>query len=582
MFHPILQPVITLWAIVTVTVAATGCAVTPSEVKREAEARQALATRAQASIAAVNAPRFAPAFERVKGNYLGTVTAESQQSTPLPPGVRDMAVNNGARTGTLEDVATEVRRWTGIAVRISSDVVDRGRPLMAGASSSPATASGASGAGATDLPTGPLPSGAMPAALPLASAVTAPSSTEPSSKTPATGGRLPLSWSGDLADYLSAVASALNIHWDYNGTEIQFRRRITRAFSVAQLADVLTVRDELSASASAQGGGGAGAGAGSGSSGSFGANSNIQATGTYNAWVQIENMIKAAISTDGRYSLNPATGTVVVTDSRDVVERVGEMLAQENAILSRQVVIEVRTITVQLNRTSQAGVDLNMIYQSINKASGATDWSFRLGSPGTLTDGSAGSVSFNIARPDVALAGSTIAAQALNQFGNIVADSTRTIVATNRVPAGTQDVTERAYLAQTTPASGGVAGAAGTPGLTPGVVSYGDNLVVVPNIGDDEAVTLRLFYGRSALLELGKASAGSGASLQSITTPVIARNKNSQSVVLARGETLVMAASNSENLSSNENASITGGSRNALSVRTVSVLLITPRILARV
>jgi hypothetical protein len=93
---------------------------------------------------------------------------------------------------------------------------------------------------------------------------------------------------------------------------------------------------------------------------------------------------------------------------------------------------------------------------------------FRFGAPSSLADSSAGSIGFNVARPDAKLSGTNVAVQALNSLGNIVFDSTRTVVTTNRVPGRVQDVTDRAYLAETTPAAGGAsAGTTGVPGSGP-------------------------------------------------------------------------------------------------------------------
>lgn len=524
--------------------ALSGCAVTTQQVADEASKRTSVIAAAQQEVHAI--PKRPAPMTRLTGNYVGGQPLAVSHSLALPPSAREVVLNFGKPYGSLADVARNIRSATGIAVRINSDVVVRGAAVE------PAPPPVPNG--------GPLPPGGLAGPA------------RPS-------GDLPLVFTGDLSDYLNQVTGALGVSWEYANGEIHIYRKVTRVFSLMISPGALALRDDINTS-------GQGSGAGTAQStqaGTFGSNSTASTSSNYNPWDAIDQALKTMISAEGKYSVNQASGSVVVTDAKEVVDRIADWVKQENSALNRQVAIEVREIAVELRNNSQIGVDLNLVYQRLNAASGAQDWIFRFGAPASLTEADAGVIGFNVARPDAKLSGTNLAVQALNSLGNIVHDNTRTVITTNRVPGRLQDVTDRAYLAETTPASGGTtSGSAGVPGLRPGVVTYGDNLMLVPTIGESNVVLLQLFSTRSSLLELNSVSAGQGATFQQINTPVLARKKNSQNFQVGQGETLVIVGNNNEQWSSRDNHSVTGGSRTATQIRTVNVLLVTPRIMSGV
>jgi len=518
---------------------ASGCAVTTQQVADEASKRTAVVTTAHQQIQTLaKAPE---PLKRISGNYMGGQATAISHSLSLPSVARE-AVLNFAGYGSLQDVARNIRAATGIPVRINTDVGDIGR-----GSAEPAPIA---------QPGGPLP------VMLRATRRT---------------GDLPLGFSGDLGDYLNQITGMLGVSWEYANGEIHVFRRVTRVFTLMISPGSLSFRDDINTTGQSSGGGSAQ----TQQAGTFGSNSNATTDASYKPWESVDQVLRTMASPEGKYTVNQASGTVVVTDTKEHVDRIADWVRQENAMMSRQVVIEVREIAVELRGDSQIGVDVNLVYQQLNRASGAQDWVFRLGAPSSLTDSSAGSLGFNIARPDSKLSGSNIALQALNALGNVVHDSTRTVVTTHRVPGRVQDVTDRAFLAETTPAAGGAsAGTTGVPGLKPGVVTYGDNLILVPTIGDANVVLLQLFSTGSSLLELNSVTAGQGVTFQQIQTAVLGRKKNSQNFLMQQGETMVIVGNTTDRWSSKDNHSLTGGSRTASQLRTLNVLLVTPRVMA--
>ncbi|PKO57913.1 MAG: hypothetical protein CVU24_18125 [Betaproteobacteria bacterium HGW-Betaproteobacteria-18] len=287
--------------------------------------------------------------------------------------------------------------------------------------------------------------------------------------------------------------------------------------------------------------------------------------------------------------MNMASGAIVITDTKDSVERIGKYIESENDLLNRQVRIELREILVEDTGSSSVGLDINLVYNRFRDAGLSVDglttnspnYNIASTAPKTLVDAATGSMTLNVTNAASYFNGTSVAAQALNGVGKVVSDSTRSVITTNRTPVRLQDVTDRAYLAETKPASGGTTdgGSSGVPGLTPGIVTYGDNVTVVPTVGNNGDVLLQLFSTRSNLVELNSVSTGSGATLQQINTPVLSRKKFSQNFRVRNGETLIIVSNASEGWGSKDRQGLTGASTSASRSKILSVLMVTPRVM---
>jgi MSHA biogenesis protein MshL len=99
---------------------------------------------------------------------------------------------------------------------------------------------------------------------------------------------------------------------------------------------------------------------------------------TLNVWKEIKDILKprkddaeaqsqsddetsGLLSLIGRATVNAVSGTIVVTDRPDVLDRVEEVLTQMQNSLKRQVIIEAKIMEVILNHSHQYGVDWSVI-----------------------------------------------------------------------------------------------------------------------------------------------------------------------------------------------------------------------------
>lgn len=516
-----------------------GCAVTPMEVTEKYDTKKDTIAEAKVQSVQQRAPE-AP-FTKHKGNYLGGNVVALSAGAQLPNWTRDVEHKEGRGLGPLQYVVNNIRSL-GLNVRVNPDVI---QPAIATPSPSVSTPTQAA-----QVPT-----------------------------------MLPLSFKGDLSDYLTHIAGLLGVSWEYRAqsNEVHFYRMVTRTYNVLTVPGMIKFEDRMDSGGSGSAGSSSGT-AGSGQTSTFGASSSSSITeGGYEAWLPLVESIKTVMSPAGKIAANKATGTIVVTDTQEAIDKAGNLVASEVAKLNQQVEVDVREILVQLNDGNSIGFDLNLVYQQLNAITGSPDWSFKYGAPTNLTEAGSGNVSFNVTRPTSNYVGSNLAAQALASFGKVVADKTDTVLTRNREPGSFQRVTEQAYLARTTPASGSATGGgSGVPGLEPGVVSYGSTITIIPTIGESNQVVMRLLDTQTDLLGINSVTTGSGATFQQINTPVVTRRKFAQSFTVQHGETLVIVGSESESMSSDTNASVTGASNRAKRAKTMTVLMVTPRVKAGV
>lgn len=521
-----------------------GCAITPQEVQQAYDTKSAaIATTKQK----LNSQRAATSkYTVIRGNYLGSNLIPSNTGASLPERYRrDLVKQVSPNMGTLQQAVANIQSL-GLGVRVNQDVTN---PPIAMSTPTAATATAAPG-----VPVAPTPP--KPVVL------------------------VPLSFSGDLTDYLNQITSQLGVSWEYNAAnnEVNIYRLTTRTCTIMDLPGTIDFDDKLS-------GGGSNSTGASGTSvqgSSFGSSSNANVVAKpYDPWDSLVGALSIMVTPVGKLASNRATGTVFVTDTKEGVDRVCNLVATENAKMNLQVALEVHEVRVEVSNGNSIGADLSAVFQQLNAITGAPDWAFKFGSPTNLADPGSGSASFNIARPESRLSGSNIAVQALAQFGKIVLEKKDTIVTRNRVPGRNQDVKEEVYLASTTPASGSAVGGggAGVPGLTPGTVTYGSTIAYVPTVGDNNQVVLHLFDTQSSLDTIKSQGSGSGVTAQQINLPKLSKRKFAQSFSVAHGETLIIVGSESDALSSNTNASATGASNNSKQTKSMSVLMVTPHVM---
>ena len=511
------------------------CAVSNQDVQNKVDETELNITQRQQQLATQRMKE--PSLTRINGNYVAGSPVELGANSRLPPIFRDVVLRYPA-ANSIQTVAARITEVTRIPVDIHPDVLAYFNPSLRIAASTPAVG------GAT--PT-------VPTAL------------------------IDMDFRGNLGDFLDVLSARYGMGWEYINGTINITRLVTRMFQVAASPGSTETSSKITkGSASSAGVTGVGTGQ---TSGSFSGSSETSVSSnkistTDSLQAAIKGMLTPVI---GKVTINEATGTVIVTDTRMVVDQVGKLIDYENKIMGRQVSLQVDVITLQIDNKSQLGFDANLIYKSLGNA-----WGANLNPASTLTNAAAANLSYNILPgTSTNYAGSSLVLKALNSYGKVVRNDSVTLNGRNRTPMPVAEFNSQGYLASTTPASGGgTASGTGVPGLTPGNVTSGLFLSALPTILDNNSVILRMSMDSSTLLSIDSISTGSGSTLQQIQLPNTKGRKTDHEVTLRGGDALVLVNLSTDATTGNNNVGLLSSSLNNSKSRSVELIVVTPRILS--
>jgi len=537
-------------AALAVVSALAGCAVSNSDVKqRAAEVR----TQITEQVAAQENKPAEPLVERVKGTYLGAASIPLAYDATLPAVFNDVTLAFPGRSN-LATIGERITQVTKIPVRLQPDVFISAKSLVrAGLSQAAATPSA--------MPMAPLPS-PLPLRLPGAT---------PNGNGLATqtfddfDAKLPMDYTGTLSGYLDLICARLGINWEYKEGTIVLYRMVTKVLTVKVSPGSLEYASGLKEGGDEE-------------KGSFASTSTSSTKGDYSVWSTMESSIKGMLSPLGTATVDQAGGLVVVTDTKEAVETVAKYVNIQNASLTRQVSIAARVVRVVVTDSSEMGFDANLIYKRL--AAGAADWSLGMTAPTTVTSTDAGVLEMNILKPNSRFEGSTAFVQALSKLGTIVSDETTTVNTTNRRPVPVAKFQTTTYLKETKPATGGGSngGGAGVPGLTPGTVTTGFFLNILPTAFENNSVLMQVSLSQSDLTGMGKQTTGSGETLQMIQTPEKSGTKTESSIGLRDGESIVLMGVARDGSNAERRSAVTGYSETGKRVREVQIIVLTPKV----
>ncbi|MGT2457762.1 hypothetical protein ACU4GI_33200 [Cupriavidus basilensis] len=552
------------------------CAVSPAVVS-EAE-KQARETVAREQARLDEQARALPLVEHVNANYLGSDPIPLSPMLLLPPVFSEKQVQL-LGVANLKDHADKIARVGGLSVRISQDVWRLPSARVANnAGANPTVGANASSA----RPQSAAPSSAgMPPGSPLAMLSPTPQSVALAAVTNyADPAAVKADYLGNLGGALASITVPLGLNWEYSREEnvVTINRYVTRKFIVRAGGTYETGSDMDKGTSASSGTSGASVGAGNSTSGNFTAGGKLKLeSGKLDPLGVVAKTIKDNFLTpDGTVTPDPTTNSVVVTDSRHVVDQVARYLELQNAQLSKQAQVSIRTVTMQLNDTSELGFDVSAVYSKL--VGGVADWTIASKAPGTLTSSIASSVAFNVLSPTSRWNGTGISVQSLEGIGKIIGDNTKTLVTKNRTPVGRIEFDSDGFLAETK-ASGSSLGGSTVPGLTPGTLTVGTALTLTPTIYDSNTIELAMSIDDSFSRGFGAATAGQGATFQQIQLPRQSGSKSISTVEVREGDSLVLVGYDNEKVTADRRYGLSGGSNTAAKNRIVTIVIVTPRVL---
>ncbi len=372
------------------------------------------------------------------------------------------------------------------------------------------------------------------------------------------GGKFLLDYAGSLSGLLDYISSLAQVQWKYEGGRIVFYKTQTLTYVVKAFAGEFKITTSL----------GGGGGAGGGIAGTVDSPTEF--------WVGFEAGLKTLVSSGAKIAIDRNAGLIVLTDTFSAHEQVEQYLAQVNAQLMRQISLDVEIITVDLNQDGSQGIDWSWVNSTL-RASGQAD-TFSFASPPAPATTAGGNTPFTVKLNPIS--GRAAMFQLLQVFGKVSNTYSGIVVTTNRTAAPVAVNNTVAYLASTTP---GVSTTGGTtsPGLTPGQVTTGTNVTMLPLILDSNQVLLQAVVRLSSLNSMVRFDSGQGANQQSIQLPNVGSFTLAQRLVVPTGQTMVMMGYDRVNSTTNTTGATEDitTSKSTTGQKQTIVVLITPRLL---
>lgn len=481
----------------------------------------------------------------------------------------------------ITEIAQYITSQCGIAVLVSPDALN---PNAGTAGTQPVSTGPAPiGNPSPDSLVGLLPAGVITNPATMSAAASSAGSSYRAADFTSLGGGSQVSglkYSGKASGLLDEVTARLGLGWRYSPVERAVRISYfeTRVFDVWSFGDkqviASTVKSGMATAAGTGGSNSGGSSTSSGVSGDAGSNQSTTVTLESSILQDIQNNVKAMLSVApaGRMYLAPSTGTLTVTDRPEVISRVEAYLNSTNRSITQQVLFNVKVFEVTLTDSDQLGLNWAAVYKSLN-----TKWGLSLSN--TVSGISTGATSASVGIVDTAnsaWAGSNAIVQALAEQGRVSNVRSPSVTTLNLQPAPLQIGNVQGYLASSQTTS--TASVGSSTSLTPGTITSGFNMTLLPRVLDHDEMLLMVSINMSSKPTF-QTFTSNGSSVQ---LPDYDAKSLSPKVKLRSGQTLIL--SGFEEL--NENAAKTGvgdpgffglgGSRTRTSGHSVLVVLITP------
>jgi type IVB pilus formation R64 PilN family outer membrane protein len=387
-------------------------------------------------------------------------------------------------------------------------------------------------------------------------------------------------FNGTAGAYMRAMTDDLGLDWSFDGSTINVSRFVTRIFQIAAIPGKVKIKSVMSKGMDTTTGNQSnGTGGSTGDTGSFSAQTSTGRDGEFDQIQSIKDALDKLRSPMGRVNVNPQSRLVMVYDTREAADRMGKMLAGENAVSTRQVAIRIRTLQIALNRGSQAGANADVVFSAIE--GGLAKYAISFTSPTSLSSGG-GSVGLSVLRPNAPFSGTNAVINALNQYGRTVQDNTQTKLTLNGLPVSVASFQSDDYLRSTTSSAGSLtATSGGVPGLTPGTVTTGDFVNILPSVNDHNQIILAYWSDSSKLNgPFTSATVGSGQTQQQIQLAHTIGQKDDQTVALSDGQTVVLYGEMTDHSDSTTNGGLAGITGLWNKNRTFQVIMLTATVVS--
>ena len=459
---------------------------------------------------------------------------------------------------TLPDLAQRITTVCGIRVSFTPDALA-------------SLSTGSSGSAATRQVSGTLPAPDDNGRVSLDAISGQNGNTQPVVNASA-GLMVGIKWDAQLRGLLDVAESRYGLSWRMENGGILFYRFDTRMYQLS----FMNTKIDSSASINS----GSGAQLGSEGSSSSGEVSTEQKT-AYGLSSEIFDDIRKTIAqiltpNVGRFFLSSSSGTLTVTDTPEVHNRVASFVEYENKILNRQVQLNFQILTVTQSVNHELGIDLDLVTNSLRN--------YGINIKGTFNGATTGAGAMGVSVLDTAtgragkFAGSNLIVKALSEQGDVSVVTRQSRLTTNFTPVPYQLSNQQGMITST--ASTATANVGVTSTMTTTTLTTGLFMTAVPSIQDNGDVQMQFAFSYDTPPKIESFYSADGNTRND--TAAYSKEAITQKFNMRTGETIMVTGADQVSNSASKQGMGSadffglGGGRSGNSKRTTLVILITP------
>lgn len=369
-----------------------------------------------------------------------------------------------------------------------------------------------------------------------------------------------INYAGTVRGALDMIAAKTGYVYNVHGNNIYWQSLVTRTFDIAFMpggTDYLLGKTSNSSSTASTSSGGGMTGTVSNfvsSDASDSEYSNLK--GTLSIWKDLDTTIRQLLSPEGRVTVSESTTSVTVRDKPSNVALIGQYIENLNRSLSKQVLVKIQVLEVNLENDWDFGIDWQLIMRAFHNSPFIVNGSY--GTPVKISQVFTPQATLNGQTPVFPQFGTqvdqtkinqipswTILFNALSQQGKTSVVSEPRVVCLNNQVSVVRIVQQNGYVAsiQNTSLAGTGSSTGGstnvgtvTSQVTPGTVITGLTLYILPKIMHEN-----IYMQVNADLSTNDGFQTFGAPNSQIQLPNITEKHFNQRSMIRSGDTLILS-----------------------------------------
>lgn len=401
-----------------------------------------------------------------------------------------------------------------------------------------------------------------------------------------------INYNGTIKGALETLASKTGYAYNVTNQDISWAAFVSKTFNIAFMPGTTTYLVGQSGSG----------GSGSGSSSSSSSSSSGTTTNTNSAigsvtdqqysglqgtsisiWTDLKNALNELKSPEGKIYVSESTTSVTVYDHPNNVDAIDRYIAQLNKDMSQQVKLKVQVLELTLDQAHNLGVNWNLVQAALG---GRATLISNLAGATNVAGGSASTISqYSPASLTVGTANSYGVLQALSMQGKLSVVTEPTVTTMNNQVSEIRITTDKSYLASVQLSMATSANASTTATMTPGSVTSGFTLYLLPKIKDNQ-IYLQISSTLATLesldtFETPLNTTSTTTQTAKIQVPTVSEKRFNMRTLVQNGSTLVIGGFRQKTDNAKE-SKLFGmkalGGEGAQSKNVETILLITPTI----